>query len=1053
MITPVIDAAFGRTRTVMSTLALILIMGAVAWRMIPKESSPDIDIPMIYVSAMLEGVSPEDAERLILRPLEQELASIEGVEEMRSMGYTGGGNVVLEFDVGFDKDEAKDDVQDAVDRAISDLPAMDHDPTVNEINFSLFPILLVSLSGDLPERTLVKLARDLQDRLEAIPTVLEANIGGDREEIVELIVDPLLVESYGLNGAEILQLFARSNMLVAAGNLDTGAGRFAIEVPGLFETIVDVMDMPIRTNGESVIRVKDVAKIHRTFKDPETFARINGRSAVTLSIVKRTGENIIETIEAVKEAVAEEQEKWPSSVRVAFTLDESKNIRDMLSDLQNNVVSAIILVMVVVVGALGLRAAGLVGVSIPGSFLGGVLILYFMGFTLNIVVLFSLIMSVGMLVDGAIVVTEYADRKMAEGYHRKEAYALAAKRMAWPIIASTATTLAAFAPLLFWPGLPGEFMSYMPLTLICVLCASLFMALVFVPVLGGLVGKAGAASDPETMKMLSMAETGDLNEIKGLTGSYVRLLDRALRIPGLVLLGAVVMLVSVMVLYGYWGKGVEFFPEVEPDVASVLVHARGNLSIHEKNELVREVEERVFKVEGVKVFNTSVGADQRGNDEIAEDVIGQVQLEFEDWDKRKKASEILDEIRALTKDIAGIHVETRKQEGGPPTGKAAQIELRSQLPDSLPPMVSLIYEAFDDVGDFIDMEDNRPLPGIQWELQVDRAQASKFGVDIATIGNYVRMITYGWKVADYRPDDSEDEIDIVIRHSDMMRTIDQLDRVQIETAKGSVPISNFVKRVAKPAVGTVTRVDQKRSITVKADLPDGINTDAKVKEIKKWLKNNKDRLDPNVDIVFKGQDEEQKKSQTFLMQAFGVALFAMLIILVTQFNSFYSAFLILTAVIMSTIGVMIGLLLMGQPFGIVMSGVGVISLAGIIVNNNIVLIDTFDYLKAEGKLDIRECILRTGAQRLRPVLLTTITTILGLMPMVLQMNIDFFGRDVSFGAPSTQWWVQLSSAIAFGLSFSTVLTLIVTPCALILPESLRRQYKKLKGEKPKEKKA
>lgn len=1042
---PVIDAAFDRTRTVVATLLLILLTGLSAWNTIPKESSPDIDIPIIYVSTALEGVSPEDAERLILRPLEQEMASIEGVEVMTSTGYTGGAFVMLEFDVGFDKDQALDDVQDAVDRASSDLPQLDYDPTVNEVNFSLFPILLVSLSGDIPERTLVKLAKGLQDKLEAIPTVLEANINGDREELVELVVDPLLVESYGLNGAEILQFFARSNRLVAAGNLDTGAGRFAIEVPGLFENVSDVMEMPIRTNGESVIRVKDVAKIHRTFKDPETFARINGERAVTLNIVKRAGENIIETIESVKKIVLEEQETWPESVKVSFTLDESKNIREMLSDLQNNVISAIILVMIVVVAALGLRAAALVGVSIPGSFLGGILVLYSMGYTLNIVVLFALIMSVGMLVDGAIVVTEYADRKMAEGLDRKKAYALAAKRMSWPIIASTATTLAAFAPLLFWPDIVGEFMGYMPLTLICVLSASLFMALVFIPVLGGLIGKPGAASEA-SLKSLSVAEGGDLTELKGLTGWYVKVLQKALFYPGFVLSGALVLLVSVMVLYAFVGKGVEFFPEVEPDVASVLIHGRGNLSIHEKNELVAEVEEKVFGVNGIKVFNTSVGSSERGNDEIAEDVIGQIQLEFKDWDKRPRADDILNEIKDRTKNIAGIKVETRKQEGGPPTGKAAQIELRSQFPDTLPAMVDLVYEAFDDVGDFIDIEDNLPLPGIQWELQVDRAQASKFGIDISTVGDYVRMITNGWKVADYRPDDSEEEVDIVIRHSASMRTIDQLDRIQIETSNGSVPISNFVKRVAKPAVGTITRIDQKRSITVKADLPEGMNADAKVTKLKEWLAANKDRLDPNVEIDFKGQDEDQKESQDFLQKAFMIALFVMGIILVTQFNSFYNAFLILTAVIMSTIGVMIGLLIMGQPFGIIMSGVGVIALAGIIVNNNIVLIDTFDYLKAQGKFDVREAILRTGAQRLRPVLLTTITTILGLMPMVLQVNIDFFGREVSFGAPSTQWWVQLSSAIAYGLSFSTILTLIVTPCALMLPTSLKASFLNRKKE-------
>ncbi len=1037
MMSSLIEAALARNRTVLSLLIFLLIAGTYAYKNIPKESSPDINIPILYVSMSLEGISPDDSERLLLRPMEQELSSIEGLKKLKSTGYTGGGFVILEFQAGFDDDQAIDDVQKAVDRAKSELPdTLDRDPEVTEVNFSLFPVLVVTLSGQVPERSLVKMAQNLQEKIEGIGTVLEAKISGDREELVEIIVDPILLESYGLRGSDILQFFARSNLLIAAGNLDTGVGRFAIKVPGLFETANDIMEMPIRTVGDSVIKVRDVAEIHQTFKDPENFARINGERAVALNIVKRTGENIIETIEAVRALVEVEQEYWPEGVKVIYTLDQSDDIRERLADLQNNMISAVLLVMIVVIAVMGVRAAGLIGVAIPSSFLSGVLIIFMMGLTVNVVVLFGLILSVGMLVDGAIVVTELADRNISEGMDRKHAYGAAAKTMAWPITASTATTLAAFAPLLFWPGIVGQFMQYMPITLIAVLGSSLVVALVFVPVMGSLVGKKNVKKEG-----VNLAEATDQDILKSLKGPirlYVSVLNFALKIPGVILLTTVGMLILVQVLYGMLGRGVEFFPDIEPKAASILIHARGNLSVYEQDTLVKEVESRVLDVQGIKVFYTEAGKqDAQGNDDIAEDVIGKITIEFKNWNQRKSADDILQEIRDRTSDMAGIRIEAQKQEEGPPSGKAVQIEIGSRFPETLDGAVQVIVDALQDGNDFIDIEDSRPLPGIEWEMQVDRAQASKFEIDVSLIGDYIRMITNGLKVTDYRPDGSDDDVDIVIRHSVEQRTLDQLDKVRIETNQGSVPISNFVKRIPKPAVGTINRADQNRIFTVKANVKNGININDKVVALKNWMLENRDQFDPRVKINFTGEDEDQKEAQDFLMKAFVIALFAMAVILVTQFNSFYSAFLILFAVVMSTIGVMIGLLITQQPFGIVMSGIGVIALAGIVVNNNIVLIDTFDNHRKRG-LAVRDAIMITGAQRLRPVLLTTVTTVLGLMPMVLQLNIDFVSRAVSYGAPSTQWWVQLSTAIVFGLTFSTILTLIVTPSALMFRERLAR---------------
>ncbi|SBW00940.1 AcrB [uncultured Alphaproteobacteria bacterium] len=1035
-----IDAALARSRTVLLTLALTLIAGLYAYVAIPKESSPDVNIPIMYVLLTHRGISPEDAERMLVRPMERELRSIEGIKEMRATAYEGGANVILEFDAGFDADTALADVRAKVDIAKSDLPSETEEPEIHEVNVSLFPVLLVTLSGHAPERTLVRLARDLKDEIEAIPAVLEVNIGGDREDQVEIVVDPAKVESYNLVAQDITGFLARSNKLVAAGAIDTGRGRFAVKVPGVIETVQEIMTLPVKASGDGVVRLSDIASVRKTFKDPTSIARVNGEPSVTLEVSKRTGENIIDTIDRVRAVVTEEQAFWPANVRASFSQDQSDTIRSMLSDLQNNVIAAIVLVMVVVVAALGVRSGLLVGVAIPGSFLAGILVLFAMGMSMNLVVLFSLILATGMLVDGAIIVVEYADRKMAEGVDRRQAYRLAALRMAWPVIASTATTVAAFLPMVFWTGIVGEFMKYLPITLTITLTASLLMALVFVPSLGALFGRPGEA-DPDTLKALSISETGDLTALAGWTGRYTRLLSAALDHAGWVVAGGFAVLVASWAAYAAFGRGVEFFPDIEPKQAVVYVHARGNMAVAERDRIVREVERRVMDY-GDAFDTVYARAGQVSDREAAEDVIGAISLEFKDWQLRRPASAVFADIRAATADLPGIMVEIRKKEEGPPVGKPVRLQLASRDPARLPPAVEAVRRGMAELGGFIDVEDNRPLPGIQWEVAVDRAQAAKFGVDVTAVGDMVQLVTQGLKLSDYRPDDADDEVDIVVRYPVGDRTVAQLGRLRVETAGGAIPIAGFVEVAPKPRTGTLNRVDAKRVMTVRADVEPGLLVDDQVTRLRTWIAANP--LPRGVTATFKGQDEEQQKSRAFLGRAFLIALFLIAMILVTQFDSFYSAALVLTAVLMSTIGVMLGLLITHQPFGVIMSGIGVVSLAGIVVNNNIVLIDTFDRLTREIP-DVREAILRTGAQRLRPVMLTTGTTILGLLPMMFMVNIDFVARDLTVGAPSMQWWTQLSTGIVFGLGFATLLTLVVTPCALMLRGRLAARFGRLRA--------
>jgi len=1034
----IIDAALSRARTVILSLVLLLGAGFLAYQAMPKESDPDVEVPIVYILLAHEGISPEDAERLLLRPVEQELRSIEGVKEMRSTAYQGGGSVLLEFEAGYDIDQALLDVREKVDQAEAELPADAEEPTVHEVNFSLFPVLVVSLSGDLPHRTLIDFAEQLQDRIEGIDSVLEAKLAGDREEQVEMVIDPLLLESYGLKPNDIAELVGRSNRLVAAGNLDTGQGRFAIKVPGLFETAQDILDMPLKANGDAVVRVRDVASLRRTYKDAESYARIDGKRAVALEISKRSGENIIDTIERVKAAVEAERRYWPEQVEVTYSQDRSTDIRIMLTDLENNLVSAIVLIMVVTVATLGLRSSILIGVAIPGSFLIGILALAAFGLTINIVVLFSLILAVGLLVDGATVMAEFADRKMAEGLPPREAYGLGAKRMAWPIISSIATTGAAFVPLLFWPGVVGEFMKFLPITVSATLLASLAMALIFVPVLGASIGRREGAADSGRMRTLARGDEHDLGSIGGFIGFYVGLLSGALRRPGLVVFASGLVLVGIWWGYANFGRGIEFFPEVEPDVAMLQVHGRGNLSIDERDALMREVEAEVLAMDVERdefdsVYTVTL-ASANTEGELSEDVIGTVQLEFVDWDQRRPADEILAEIRDRTAGLAGIFVEPRKMEGGPPVGKPIQVQLSSRFPELLGPAMERLRGFVESLDGVVDVEDSRPVPGIEWEITVDRAQAAKYGVDVTTVGNAIQLVTRGLKFGEFRPDDAEDEIDIVARYPLDARSIDELDQIRVPASSGFVPISNFVDRRAQPKVGLINRVDGARVLTLRADVAPGVLPDDKVQQIRAWLQDAD--LDSSIGVTFKGEDEEQQESQAFLVNAFMAALFLIAIILVTQFNSFYSAALILSAVVMSTVGVLIGLLLLDQPFGIVMNGIGVIALAGIVVSNNIILIDTFDQLRKTEPTP-REAILRTCAQRMRPVLLTAVTTVLGLVPMMVGVNIDFISREVTIGAPSTQWWIQLSTAVVFGLTFATVLTLIVTPCALMVRENLR----------------
>jgi len=1037
----IIELAMLRSRTVVLSLLVILIGGVIAYTTIPKEAEPDIEIPIVYVSIEHDGISPEDSERLLVRPMEQELRSIEGVKEMTASAYEGGANVQLEFDAGIDTKQALQDVREKVDLAQAKLPGETDEPTVQEVKMSRFdPMLVLNLAGTMPERSLTRIAKDLQEKLEALSGVLEVNLVGTREELMEVVVDPLAMESYGLDQAQIIQFVSRNNRLVAAGALHSSEGRFPVKVPGVFESAADVLDMPIKAVGERVVHFKDIAQVRRTYKDAESVARLNGKTALAIEVIQRSRANVIDTIAQVNAIIDEERTYWPADVEIVASRDKSKDINDMLSELQNNVIAAVLLVFVVIIGILGIRSALLVGVAIPGSFLMGILLIGSFGITINMMVLFALIMAVGMLVDGAIVVTEMADRRMAEGESRHDAYSRAAVRMSWPIIASTCTTLAAFLPLAMWPGISGEFMKYLPITLIAVLAASLLMALLFVPTLGAIFGRTGANTE-EARRSLAAAETGDLDDVSGLTGSYVQFLKRSLRRPWLNVAAVSGLLVAVYAAFFIFGKGIEYFPEVEQPFGMVDIRARGDLSTAERDQLVDQVEERVLGMSEIEFLYAKTGSSDRG----AEDQIGSLTLNYVDWQERRPADDILAEIRERTKDLVGIRIETRKPDSGPPMGKPIRIEFSSRFHDQLDGAIDRVRAHMEENNSIVNIEDSRPLPGIEWQIKVDRAEAARFGADISLVGAMVQLVTNGIKIGEYRPDDSDDEIDIRVRYPAASRNLSQIDELRIPTQQGQVPISTFIDRVPAQKVGTIRRTDMRRTLAIDADVAAGVLVDDVVRSLNSSV--GELGIDPRVSWSFRGSTEDQQEDMDFLANAMLMALAIMAIILVTQFNSIYQAGLILTAVLFSTGGVLLGHLFMGKPFGVIMSSVGVITLAGIVVNNNIVFIDTYNVLRSRGERPF-DAILRTCAIRLRPVLLTTVTTIVGLMPMVLGVNINLIERDISIGAPSSQWWTQLASSVAGGLAFATILTLWLTPSLLMVQANFLRQWKEQHALRP-----
>ena len=1032
-------------RTVVFLMMIVISIGLLTYINIAKDAEPDIDIPLIYIGVAHQGISPEDAERLIVKPLENQLKTIEGLEDMMATAVNGFGSVMLEFDIKFDKDKALGDVREKVDMVKSKLPSDAEEPVVIEFNMAEMPTLVISLSGDVPDRTLFYHAKRLQTKIEAIPGILEAPITGDREDLMEILVSPSKLENYNISLMDLIKSITSNNRLVAAGSIDKGQGKFSIKVPAVYESAQDVYNLVIFSSGEGTVTLGDVAEIRETYKDTESYARVNGKPAVALQIKKRIGENVLDINKIVRKESKKYTDSLSENIKIDFTSDNSDYILEMLSSLQAAVINAIVSVMILIIAALGIRSALMVGISIPTSFLLAITILGATGGYINMMVMFGLLVSVGLLVDGSIVMVEYADRKMAEGLNRLDAYTQSYKRMLWPIVSSTATTLAAFLPLILWPGVSGEFMKWMPFMVSLVLISSLFSALIFIPVMGSLFGKT------EQTSITKLNENFDVKQLTGYTKVYVKILSRLIKAPIVTIVSSVIIVAVLFNLYTNFNAGARYSVEGDTNQMTVHVIARGNLSPSQKLTLALEVEDTVRSVEGIKTASTIIGGgsvDQMimSDAESRSDEIAMMMIELNPVQDRRHADILREEILKKTSSIPGIFVEAYKIERKPESGKDIQLELTSSNNTELAKVTEKLSNKLKTMDGVIEVDDTRSLPGIEWVIKVDRELAGKYGVDVSIIGAIVQLVTNGILVDKYRPDDSEDEVDIRVRFPKEYRQLEQFDQLRIPTPDGAVPLSNFVKRIPQQRVSSIDRENGSRILKVRANTSIDPVTGKKILpfdknlEISDWIKSQ--NFSNQVNIKFAGTNEDGEESAAFLGRAMLGALFLMFVILLTQFNSFYQAAITLSTVVLSTVGALTGLLITGQVFSVIMSGLGIVSLAGIIVNNSIVLIDTYNRLR-DDEVDPIETIIHSAAQRLRPILLTTATTMIGLTPVALQITIDWFGRSIEFGGLMSAWWVPFSTAVIWGLGFSSLLTLFLIPTLLALPVYLKNNKENL----------
>jgi multidrug efflux pump len=1009
-----IEFMFVKFKSTFLLFLSLLIIGILSYITIPKESEPNIDFGYINISVYSDSISPEDAEKLIVKPIENELKQVKNIDEINSTSRDSMANIGVKLNFGTNIDQAINEVQNAVSRAKSKFPEDTQEPIIKEWSMANSkPVIDVILTGDINFRTLNYTAKEVKNELEKLPEILSIDLYGNREEEIEIIISPMDMETYDINHNDLINLFNLNNKMVAAGSLDNGKGKLNFKIPGTIENLDDILNMPLKKGLDKIILFKDIAKVQRSFIDPKNFSRFNNEKSITLSIKKRNGKNIIETIAKIKHVVGEAEKLVGENIKFSFANDQSGQIKIMLQDLENNIISSVFLVFLIILAALGFRTSVLVGLSIPSSFFLGVLILHFCGITMNMVVLFSLIMSIGMLVDGAIVVTEYAEKNIEKGMRSKQAYLDAAKKMFTPIFSSTLTTIVAFAPLLKWPSMTGQFMHYLPLTLITLLSCSLLVSIVFIPTIGYMFVK-----DKKIKKVKSKNSKAQYY--------YKKLLLLTIDNPKKTIATLFLTCVISFTLFINFNAGSEFFPEVDSEYTTVEIKLDGDLSVYEKDYLVKEVEDKIASLE--KYFKIINAKTIDGND----GVIGILSINLIDWKKRMPSVEFNSLIRDMFKDYEGVILKVKSQQGGPQSANDLEIDFSATSREELKEVVNSVTRKFNKFEYLIDLENNIPNSGIQFNINVNREKATQYGTSIVAISPYIQMITNGLKISEYTAEDLDEEIDIRVKFEDQYRTFDTFKMLKIETPSGKIPLSYLVDVDISPKTSELYKVDKRATFGIVANVKDGYLLNEKIYDIESVLNSSVDNT--SVKWKYKGDQEEQKETMVFLITAFLISLFGMFFVLLYQFNSVYQSSIVLVSIFLSISGVLLMFFILQEPFGIVMGGLGIIALSGIVINNNIVLIDSFNE-KIKNGIEQKEAIFQTGVERFRPVFLTTITTVLGLLPMAFKLNIDLANGLLTYNSPSSQWWFQLAYTIIGGLLFATILTLITTPSFLMLKKT------------------
>jgi len=1027
-----IALALARRRMTLALMALLLIAGAMAYASLPKQGQPDLDIPALFVTTTLPGASPEEADALLVRPIEARLRGTPGLSRMTSTASPGAGRIVLEFRDGWDRTATLADLRDRAARAQADLPVAASQIAIEAINLSELPVLVVGLSGDLTEGALRDLARDMQARLEALPEVQSVRPIGLRDRALDVVVAPEALAVRGLTLNEIAPRVTGALQAQPLGQLDSAHGTAALRLQD-DPAFAMLEALPIRTEGPAALRLADVAELRQGLAEPVLRVWQNGAPAILLEIVKTPGADAGRAASAVRAAIAHARAGWPTDiqalVRVDTGMDESARTAETVAQLEGAVATAVALVLAVVLLALGIRAALLVGLAVPASFLMAFAGFGLAGIAITNMVMFGLILAVGILVDSAIVVTEEAETRMAGGEAPDTAFAGAAARLFWPVTAATATTLCVFLPMLFWPGVTGAFMSGLPITLIFVLCASLIAALVFLPALGGL-----------------LAGKRRRHHVTRTPGAYARfirgLIARPLPALGTAAgIGAAV--VAVFLFYGHHNHGTEFFTEVEPERIVVHVRARGDHALDERAAMVAAVAARLEEVGGIgQVFVFAGAGGLTTMDGVPRDGIGRLHVELAPWGGRPAGRAVVQAIAAAAAGVPGVIVEVVAEDGGPGAGKPVHLRLHAEDRQALETAARIVAARMAGDARLRDPEDTLPLPGIDWTITLDAEAMARTGVDRAAVAGVVRLATGGVVLHRIRLPGEDRETEIRLRLPSDHRSLDALGALPVATPAGTLPLAALARIEPVAAQGPVLRIDGRRTAELRAGLATGENAAHIVADYSEWM-SREASLPPGVTWTWAGEQEDQDESAQFLLAAFAAALGLMFLILLALFNSFYNSLLVLLAVVLSVAGVLAGKLLMGIPFSILMSGTGVLALAGLIVNHNIVLIDAVR--ERARTLPPIEAIATAAASRLRPILLTTATTVAGLLPMMLGLSFDLGTLAFSLNAPAALMWKPLATAIVFGLAFATPLTLILTPALLALRVHAAEGWHRLRG--------